>query len=315
LEQAGSRDRWLARLRARLGRVSTLLLLDAPSLWYRAYYGVKSSTTTTDGIRVNAVRGFLDTVARLVRDHRPTDLVACLDADWRPQWRVDLVPAYKLHRVSPVGDGEQAPDDLSPQVQAIDELLDALGIARLGLADCEADDVIATLATTFPGTVLIATGDRDLFQLVDDRVALLYSVEQLRRYGPDEVHERFGVPAAAYADLALLRGDSSDGLPGVKGIGEKTAVALLRRFGSVRTLVQACVAGPVEGVSEAVRARVVVGLPYLAAAAPVVAVRRDAPVPGGFVTALPHRPQVPPLAQRWNAEASVTRLVAAICGG
>ena len=147
-----------------------LMLLDTASLYFRAYFGVPDSLRSPQGEPVNAVRGLLDFVSRLVQDHGPDQLVACMDADWRPQWRVDLIPTYKTHRVAEAAqDGEEeVPDTLAPQVPVIEQVLDALGIARIGVPGYEADDVIGTLATRATGPVQIVTGDRDLFQLVDD---------------------------------------------------------------------------------------------------------------------------------------------------
>ena len=149
-----------------------LMLLDSASLYFRAFYGVPDSVRAPDGTPVNAVRGFLDIITRLVTTYRPTHLVACWDDDWRPQWRVDLIPTYKTHRVAEVVAGgpdvEEVPDPLEVQVPVIREALGILGIRIVGAAEHEADDVIGTLATTATMPVDIVTGDRDLFQLVDD---------------------------------------------------------------------------------------------------------------------------------------------------
>src|SRR3954447_18429952 len=144
-----------------------LLLLDTPSLYFRAFYGIPESVTAPDGTPVNAVRGLLDFIARLVRDHQPTRLVAAMDDDWRPAWRVQALPSYKAHRVGP-GGGDQTPDALAVQVPVIEEVFAALGVATVGVAGYEADDVIGTLATRADCPVDVVTGDRDLFQLVDD---------------------------------------------------------------------------------------------------------------------------------------------------
>lgn len=143
------------------------MLLDTPSLYFRAFHGVPESVRAPDGAPVNAVRGLLDFLARLIRDHRPTRMVAAFDADWRPPWRVAAIGSYKSHRLSPEG-GETVPDTLSPQVPVIEEVLDAVGLARIGVAGYEADDVIGTLAVAARVPVDIVTGDRDLFQLVRD---------------------------------------------------------------------------------------------------------------------------------------------------
>src|SRR6478735_8847617 len=226
-----------------------LLLLDGASMWFRSYFGVPSSITAPDGRPVNAVRGFFDAVATVITQQRPGRLVVCLDLDWRPQWRVDLIPSYKAHRVEEETAGdepdvEEVPDDLTPQVDMIMELLDAFGIATGGAPGFEADDVLGTLAAQERrDPVVVVSGDRDLLQVVTDDpvpVRVLYLGRGLAKatlFGPAEVAERYGLPAeragAAYAELALLRGDPSDGLPGVAGIGEKTASGLLSRHGSL----------------------------------------------------------------------------------
>lgn len=220
-----------------------LLLLDSASLWFRAFYGVPASVTGPDGRPVNAVRGFVDHTARLVREHRPRAVVACLDADWRPAFRVAAIPAYKEHRLLS-GDGTDTPDELSEQVGLIRQVLAAAGIPALGVAGYEADDVIATLAANASGPVLVATGDRDLFQIVGPRVQVIYTVERDRVYDESAVRDRYHLPSAAsYADFAMLRGDPSDGLPGVAGIGPKTAAALVTKYGSVAAVLAAVEAG------------------------------------------------------------------------
>src|SRR5665811_2379767 len=174
-----------------------------------------------------------------IRDsHHPDRLVACFDADWRPAFRVAALPSYKAHRVAPDG-GETVPDELSPQVPVIEAVLDAVGIARIGVAGYEADDVIGTLAVAAAGPVDIVTGDRDLFQLVrdDQPVRVVYTaargVGQAEIVNEAAVASRYGIPGRAYADFAMLRGDPSDGLPGVAGIGPVRAAKLLNQFGSL----------------------------------------------------------------------------------
>lgn len=201
------------------------MLLDTASLYFRAYFGVPDSVRAPDGTPVNAVRGLLEFIDRLVKDHHPDDLVACMDADWRPQWRVDLIPSYKAHRVAQETetgpDEEEVPDTLSPQVPVIEAVLDALGIARVGVEGYEADDVIGTFTGRATGPVDIVTGDRDLYQLVDDKreVRVLYplkGVGMLQITDEAWLREKYGVDGAGYATLALLRGDPSDGLPGCR---------------------------------------------------------------------------------------------------
>jgi 5'-3' exonuclease len=270
-----------------------ILLLDGASMWFRSYFGVPSSITAPDGRPVNAVRGFIDNIAALVTQHRPGRLVVCLDLDWRPQWRVDLIPSYKAHRVleeHPDGepDIEEVPDDLTPQVAMIMELLDAFGIATAGAPGFEADDVLGTLATreqTAPA--IVVSGDRDLLQLASDDgpgIRVFYIGRGLAKavlYGPAEVAETYGVPldraGAAYAELALLRGDASDGLPGVAGIGEKTAATLLQTYGSLAAI-EAAAQDPTSKMAAAQRKKLLAAADYITAALPVVLVATDAPV-------------------------------------
>ncbi len=270
-----------------------LLLLDGASMWFRSFYGVPSSITSPDGRPVNALRGFLDAVATLITRERPGRLVVCLDLDWRPQFRVALVPSYKAHRVAdanPDGevDVEEVPDELSPQVDWILDVLDAYGIATGGAPGYEADDVLGTLAArerTDP--VVVVSGDRDLLQVVADEpvpVKVLYlgrGLANATMFGPAEVAERYGVPAhragPGYAELALLRGDPSDGLPGVAGIGEKSAMTLLSRYGSLECIIEAA-DDPKSKLSKPFRTKLLAARGYLDAALPVVRVATDAPV-------------------------------------
>lgn len=226
--------------------VVPVLLLDTASLYYRSYYALPETLVAPDGTPVNAVRGLLDTVASMVTARGCADVVACWDDDWRPQWRVDLIPSYKTHRLADA-ESEEVPDTLAPQVDILRELLPALGVPVIGAPAAEADDVIADLSAQWPGPVDIASGDRDLVQLVDDRVTLLYTGGSSSSRGgrpwlpidPATATERFGVPPHLYADLAILRGDPSDGLPGAKGVGDKTAAALVMAFGNLHGVLAA----------------------------------------------------------------------------
>lgn len=297
-----------------------LLLLDTASLYFRAYFGVPESVKAPDGTPVNAVRGLLDFISRLVADHSPTDLVACMDADWRPQWRVDLIPSYKAHRVAEEvedgGDIEEVPDTLSPQVPVIEAVLDAIGIARVGVPGYEADDVIGTLASAATRPVAIVTGDRDLFQLVDDArgVRVLYprkGVGDCDLIDEAAIEERYGVRAAQYADFAALRGDPSDGLPGVKGIGEKTAAQLVTEYGDLAG-VRAAAGETFSRLTPARRRNILAASDYLDVAPKVVAVAKDVPLPY-FRSALPRAAASPAdldaLAARWGLGGSLTRLL------
>ncbi|MGW7415481.1 5'-3' exonuclease [Streptomyces sp. NPDC054863] len=301
------------------------MLLDTASLYYRAYFGVPDSVRAPDGTPVNAVRGLLDFIARLVQDHRPDDLVACWDNDWRPQWRVDLIPSYKAHRVAEEVEGgpdaEETPDTLSPQVPVIEEVLAALGIARVGSDGYEADDVIGTLTGLAKGPVDVVTGDRDLFQLVDDarERRILYplkGVGTLQVTDEAWLRERYGVDGPGYVDLALLRGDPSDGLPGVPGIGEKTAAKLLDAYGNLAGIM-AAVDDPAAKLTPSQRKKLDEARPYLAVAPKVVRVAGDVPLPP-FDPALPSAPHDPAaleaLAERWGLGGSLQRLLSVLHG-
>ncbi|MEU8892000.1 5'-3' exonuclease [Streptomyces sp. NPDC048442] len=301
------------------------MLLDTASLYYRAYFGVPDSVRAPDGTPVNAVRGLLDFIARLVHDHRPDDLVACWDNDWRPQWRVDLIPSYKAHRVAEEIEGgpdaEETPDTLSPQVPVIVEVLAALGIARVGSDGYEADDVIGTLTGLAKGPVDVVTGDRDLFQLVDDARGrrILYPIKGVGTLQvTDEawLRERYGVDGPGYVDLALLRGDPSDGLPGVPGIGEKTAAKLLDTYGNLAGIM-AAVDDPAAKLTPSQRKKLDEARPYIAVAPKVVRVAGDVPLPP-FDAALPHAPHDPAaleaLAERWGLGGSLQRLLSVLQG-
>ena len=308
-----------------------LLLLDAASLYFRAYYGVPESITAPDGTPVNAVRGFTDMVARLIGMRRPSRLVACLDLDWRPAFRVAAIPSYKAHRLAEqtgpgTPDVEQVPDTLGPQVPLILELLSVVGLATAGADGYEADDVIGALAAVERrDAVEVVTGDRDLFQVVRTEPTLarvVYVGRGLAKaevIGPAELAMRYGLPekgaGPGYADLAALRGDPSDGLPGVPGIGEKVAATLISRFGSVEGLLTA-LDDPQSALSRGVRAKLLASRDYLEVAPTVVRVATDAPVRLDRDDTLPSTPADPAaltaLQRTWGLDAAVDRLVAAL---
>ena len=212
------------------------LLVDGSSLIFRAFYGVPQTTRAPDGKLVNAVRGTLDTLARLVTERKPKRLALATDEDWRPDWRVELLPSYKEHRT-----GEPVPHDLEPQMPVVMECLEAVGIDALGAAGYEAEDVIASLVARVKPPIEIYSGDRDLFTLIRDRAIVVLYPEKtgLAVVDEAEVERRYSIPGRAYADFAILRGDPSDGLPGVPGIGAKKAADLVRRYGSVRAMIEA----------------------------------------------------------------------------
>jgi 5'-3' exonuclease len=295
-----------------------LLLLDSASLYFRAFYGVPGTLTAPDGTPVNAVRGLLDTIARLVRARRPRALVACLDADWRPAFRVEAIPSYKAHRARPDG-SEEIPPALAAQVPVIAEVLAALGVAMAGAPGYEADDVIGTLAARADGPVEIATGDRDLFQLVDDAkpVRVIYTargVATLEVVDEAAVTARYQIPGRAYADFAVLRGDPSDGLPGVPGVGEKTAAALIRTFGSVEQITEAARKGH-GGFPPGSRRKVAAALGYLSVAPDVVRVATGVPLPpveGRLPVTAADPARVAALGQRWALGGSLGRAASAL---
>ncbi|BDZ37930.1 5'-3' exonuclease [Microbacterium suwonense] len=299
-----------------------LMLLDTASLYFRAFYGVPDRVKAPDGSSVNAVRGLLDIVAKLVTLYRPTQIIACWDDDWRPQWRVDLIPSYKAHRVIEVVPGapdvEEVPDPLQQQIPLIREALGVIGIPIIGAAEHEADDVIGTLATCATLPVDIVTGDRDLFQLVDDArdVRVIYTargMSNLETVTDDTILTRYGVLPSQYADFATMRGDASDGLPGVSGVGEKSAAALLQAHGDLQGIRLAAASGQ---LSAAMSARFAAASDYLDVAPAVVRVVTDLEIvaPGTPVRALDPAQADPAnlLAERWNLGSSMTRALGAL---
>lgn len=309
---------------------SPLLLLDGASLWFRAYYALPESITAPDGRPVNAVRGFLDMISALITRTEPSRLAVCLDLDWRPQFRVDLVPSYKAHRVADaapdVAESEEVPETLTPQVDMIMDVLAALGIATAGADGLEADDVLGTLAAQERrDPVVVVSGDRDLLQVAADEpneVRVLYVGRGLAKaelFGPVEVAERYGVPlhraGAAYAELALLRGDASDGLPGVKGVGEKTASTLMLQYESVAAL-RAAALDPESDMAKGLRAKLANASDYLDAALPVVRVVTDADVVLSRSDEIPAEPAdleaLDKLAETLGIRNAVDRLVSAM---
>jgi 5'-3' exonuclease len=310
-----------------------LLLIDAASLYFRAYYGVPQSITAPDGTPVNAVRGFTDMLARLIEQRRPGRLVACLDLDWRPAFRVAAIASYTAHRVAKEGDPgspdiEDVPDTLRPQVPLILDVLAAAGLATAGAAGYEADDVIGTMAAAERrDPVEVVSGDRDLFQVVRTEpipVRVIYvgrGLSKAETVSPAELASRYGLPESVagpgYADLAALRGDPSDGLPGVPGIGEKTAATLISRFGSVEGLLTA-LDDPGSALAARIRTKLRGAREYLELAPTVVRVATDAPVQLDRDDTLPRAPADPAaltaLQRTWGLGTTVDRLVAALQG-
>jgi len=299
------------------------LLLDSASLYYRAYFALPSSMTAPDGRPHNALRGMLSTITRLVDQHSPSGVVACWDEDWRPQWRADLLPTYKAHRVATDADGsaaEDEPEDLGPQVEAIADVLDAIGIARWGAEHHEADDVIGSAAAQLPGPCVVVSGDRDLVQVIDADTRLLLTVNGGMDRWPlldaASAEDRFGVPPDRYVDLAVLRGDPSDGLPGVPGIGAKTAGALVQAFGACPAILEAAAAvPPVRPMTPRLAASLIAAQSYVEAALTVATVVRDLTLPDEDVS-LPSSPAEPArlavLAAEWGVGRQVDELLASL---
>lgn len=302
------------------------MLLDTASLYFRAFFGIPITIRAPDGTPVNAVRGMLDFLGYLVARHEPERLVACLDADWRPQFRVDLLPSYKGHRVdmyeaTPDRPSSDAPPDLDVQVPIILEALDALGVASLGVPGFEADDIIGTLAAT-GRHIDIVTGDRDLFQAVDDErdVRVFYTargVGKIQVIDEAEVLDRYGIRAQQYADFATMRGDPSDGLPGVPGVGDKTAASLLRTYGDLAGI-RAAAEDSRNQMPIAQRRKIIAAAEYLDVAPEVVRIRPDVPLPDGFDDTTPSVPRdaaaLADLDARWDLGSALRRAEAALFG-
>lgn len=301
-------------------RPPRLLLLDTASLYFRAYHGVPDSLRSPNGQPVNAIRGLLDFLSTLITQYRPTQLACCWDNDWRPEWRVELIPEYKQHRVraSSAQTGsteEEIPEDLEAQIPIIREVLGAFGIPVVGVDGYEADDVIATLTHTTSFPVDIVTGDRDLFQLVDDDAAVrvLYTARGVRKHEVitgDVVQEKYAVWPDQYVDFAVLRGDPSDGLPGVKGIGDKTAARLLADYQSLDQIQLAAV-DPDANLSPALRTNLRAAEGYLAVAPKVVRVNSTIKLhcPDLSLRSAPKSPaELDALSEKWGLGSSVDRL-------
>jgi len=267
------------------------MIFDTASLYFRAFFGVPTSMRAPDGTPVNAVRGLLDAMARLIDQYAPTHVACAWDNDWRPTWRVDLVPSYKAHRLvddAPTvvgaggkgavsGQAEEAPDLLTAQVPIIVDVLDALGVPVVGADDHEADDVLGSLASQSDVPTLVVTGDRDLFQLADESTTVIYvgkGVARNEQVTSDWVLDKYGITSAQYVDFAVLRGDPSDGLPGVKGIGDKSAASLIQSYGSLEGIMAAAT-DPASPMAAGIRSKLAAALDYVGPASVVVGVVRD----------------------------------------
>lgn len=292
------------------------LLVDAASLIYRALFSTPDTVTAPDGSPINAAHGFLGMLARLIVDHDPDFICCAADEDWRPQWRVELIDSYKAVRADAGSAQEKSEELLAPQMPVLFEILEGCGIAVVGHPGCEAEDVIGTLAERAPGRVAIVSGDRDLFQLVrDPKVFVLYPRRGVSKM--DEVNEgyiegRYGIPGRAYLDFAVLRGDPSDGLPGVRGIGEKLASSLVARYGSLDGVLEAATSSsPGVAIGKVRR-----DIDYVKRAAQVATIPTDLPLPDVDLV----RPRSEPDASLYEAaeqaglEGALRRLVEAMVG-
>jgi 5'-3' exonuclease len=266
---------------------------------FRAFYGIPQTMRAPDGTLVNAVRGFMDNLARYITERRPRHVVVTTDEDWRPDWRVELIPSYKEHRTA-----EPVPPALEPQMPIIMECLEAIGVDTVGLEGYEAEDIIASLVARVRPPVEIVSGDRDLFSLVRDREVIVLYPERggIAVVDEAEVERRYSIPGRAYADFAILRGDPSDGLPGLAGVGAKKAADLVRKYGSVAAMLEA-------GIFRASDAE------YLEKAQQVVAPVADLKieVPRGRRDRWPDDPaRVEELGRRHGVASSIERLLRAL---
>lgn len=297
----------------------TLMLLDSASLWYRAYFGMPDTLVAPDGTPVNAIRGYLDMTARLISIYKPNRLVACLDGDWRPTWRVELFPNYKANRLEEEGEEEEEPETLTPQIPILLDLLDLFGIQVVGVDDFEADDVMATYAEMENGPIRIVTGDRDLFQMVDDKrdIKVVYLAKGISQHDLVDikyVSDRYQIPGERYALFAMFRGDPSDGLPGVRGIGEKGAALIANNFANVDEVLAGAHAAH-ESLSPALAKKIIAGTDYLKIAPTVVQVARNVSLPRVDLS-MPKAPsdlsEIYQFKERYGLGASVDRLISAL---
>ena len=298
------------------------LFFDSATLYYRAYYAVPESIVAPDGTPSGAVRGFLDMVSTLSEQFASNTVVFAWDDDWRPQWRVDLLETYKAHRVVEIDSSgesiEEVPDTLSPQIEAIGQILDAIGLPRIGQIGFEADDILGSLIAQKQMSADVVTGDRDLLQLVSDEqlkrvISITKGVKKLEVFDDEAMRTKYGISGAEYVDFSVLRGDPSDGLPGVKGIGEKTASNLIRQFGSIETLLTSILDESIS-ISPSVRNNLKASVDYIAKAKKVVTLRKDAQLPQDLT--MPNTPKNPDLLQqlieRWGISRQVNRLLHAV---
>ncbi len=300
-----------------------LLILDSATLYYRAFYALPEKMTAPDGSPHNAIRGFLSMLTKMITIHQPSGIVAAWDNDWRPTWRVELVPSYKTHRLEIASGQEEVPDTLSPQIEAIGAILDAWGLSRIGIDGFEADDVIASVASQHLGRSFVVTSDRDLIQVVNDRVSLLLQVtggvENWPLLDPQSIEAKYGVSPTKYLAMAALRGDPSDGLPGIPGIGDKTASALVNAYTDLEGLIQASVNSSTweKPLTPRLAERISAGVDYLGAALAVITAETRLPV-SAWNFEVPYEPvdsqALNEVSVQWGVEKYVDELLQAALG-
>ena len=296
----------------------TLMLLDSASLWYRAYFGMPETLVSPAGMPVNAIRGYLDMTSRLLTKYQPNRLVACLEGDWRPSWRVELFPDYKLNRLDESG-AEEEPDTLGPQIPILLDVLDALGIPMVGVDDYEADDLMATFSVKQNGPIRIVTGDRDLFQLVDDKrdVKVVYLAKGISNHDLVDlscIEKKYEIPGERYSLFAMIRGDSSDGLPGIRGIGEKGAAAIAKQFKNLSEVMRAAESGD-ERLTPNLRKKLLESADYALIAPKLVSCALDVAIPEMKID-LPSKPnsfeKIIALKDEYGLGASIDRIISAL---
>ena len=296
----------------------TLMLLDSASLWYRAYFGMPDTLLSPSGEPVNAIRGYLDMTSKLMSIYKPKRLVACIEGDWRPSWRVDLFPEYKANRLDVEGE-EEEPDTLGPQIPILLDLLEAFKIPIVGVDDYEADDVMASYTVSEPGPIKIVTGDRDLFQLVDDKrkISVVYLAKGIANHDLVDLRwiaEKYDIPGERYALFAMIRGDASDGLPGIKGIGEKGAAIIAKQFENLEEVMLAAKNND-ERLTPNARKKLLESADYARIAPKLVHCALDVPLPKLNID-LPKRPnnldEIYQYQRDYGLGASVDRLIAAL---
>lgn len=297
----------------------TLMLLDSASLWYRAYYGMPDTLLSPSGMPVNAIRGYLDMTARLVGKYKPNRIVACIEGDWRPSWRVDIFPDYKANRLEQGSEVEEEPETLTPQIPVLLDLLDAFGIPMVGVDDYEADDVMATFASREKGPIRVVTGDRDLFQLVDNKadIKVVYLARGITNHDLVDIKwvaDKYSIPGERYALFAMFRGDPSDGLPGVRGIGEKGAATIANLFATVDQALEGARSNH-PGLTPALAKKIIEGADYLKIAPTLVHCARDVALPALDIS-MPKKPddlsEIYRIKEEYGLGASVDRLISSL---